>query len=285
LKRSSDFKHRHHLSTREASNASSVNGDIVSQERRVLDSEALFEADVTRVIQELRPWPQDPSVPAYFAGSKLSFTNYWSLDDWERHNSRWRFFRYARGFPTSRLLRRIAPQLAGLFVWSLLAVALHSRFIVFSRVRVPLSALSMISTFVAALLTLRTNQGLDRLIMGRNSLGNMVFFSRDAAMLFSTYIYPKDEQLGLKAGMVLFCLIRSVSLFCFLLSHAWFFSTPSFPIWLGITFPYTRYFPNWCYSRHPPCSKHECLVQICNSTTKSPSSSPVYAATNCMRNI
>jgi putative membrane protein len=61
----------------------------------------------------------------------------------------------------------------------------------------------MISTFVAALLTLRTNQGLDRLIMGRNSLGNMVFFSRDAAMLFSTYIYPKDEQLGLKAARLL----------------------------------------------------------------------------------
>ena len=67
LKRWGDSKQRRHLSIQGASEASSINGDVVSQEQRVLDSEALFEADVTRVIQELRPWPYDPSVPSYFS--------------------------------------------------------------------------------------------------------------------------------------------------------------------------------------------------------------------------
>lgn len=43
--------------------SSSVNGEVLTENRRIRDSEALFEADVTRVIQELRHSPIDPSVP------------------------------------------------------------------------------------------------------------------------------------------------------------------------------------------------------------------------------
>ena len=95
------------------------------------------------------------------------------------------------------------PQLSVLVVWSLFAVALHTKSPTFSRVDVPLSALTLISTFVAALLTLRSNQGLNRLTLGRDALGKSVFLTRDTAMLFSTYIYPKNEILGLKAARLL----------------------------------------------------------------------------------
>jgi len=184
--------------------SSSVNGDgVASQKMAARDSQALFEADVTKVIRELRPWRYDPTVPKYFSTKRLSFTNYWSLKDWERHNSRWRFVRYIRGLPTSRLLRRIMPQLSVLIVWSFFAVALHSRSAAFGRVNVPLSALTLISTFVGALLTLRSNQGLNRLALGRDAMGKSVLLTRDTAMLFAAYIYPKNEILGLKAARLL----------------------------------------------------------------------------------
>lgn len=185
-----------------SSHHSSVNGDSLS-EQSTRDNEALlaFEEDVTKVIRELRSSVNDPTVPTYFSSKRLSFTNYWNLDDWERHNSRWRFTRYIRGIPTSRLTRRILPQMSVLVVWSLLSLTLHSKSVFFGRVNVPIEALSLISTFVAALLTLRTNQALNRLMLGRNAMGKMVLLTRDAAMLFATYIYPKNPVLGLKAGI------------------------------------------------------------------------------------
>ena len=92
------------------------------------------------------------------------------------------------------------PQLSVLMVWSLISIRIQSTFL-FARISVPLASLSLVSTFVAALLTLRSNQGLARLALGREAMGRSVLLTRDTAMLFATYIYPKDEILGLKAGM------------------------------------------------------------------------------------
>lgn len=180
--------------------SATVNGDTAS---RSTDSVAGFEADVTKVIQELRPEITDPTLPRYFTTKRLSFTNYWNLDDWARHNSRWRFVRYIRGFPTSRLTRRLVPQMTGLVLWTLFTLSLHTRSVFFGNMEVPLAGLSIVSTFIAALLTLRTNQALNRLTLGRDAMGRMVLFTRDSAMLFSTYIYPKDKELGLKAARLL----------------------------------------------------------------------------------
>ena len=64
----------------------------------------------------------------------------------------------------------------------------------------PLTSLSLVSTFVAALQTLRSNQGLSRLKDARIAMGRMVLYTRDTALLFSTYVYPRDPRLGLKAA-------------------------------------------------------------------------------------
>ena len=54
--------------------SSSVNGDGVAasapsnkEAPELRDNLTLFEADVTKVIRVLRPWPYDPTVPAYFS--------------------------------------------------------------------------------------------------------------------------------------------------------------------------------------------------------------------------
>jgi putative membrane protein len=72
--------------------------------------------------------------------------------------------------------------------------------------------LSLLSTFIAALISLRSNQGLSRLNEGRLAFGKVVLYTRDMAQLIAVYIYPKDPALALK-------LARHVALFGWLLKN------------------------------------------------------------------
>lgn len=166
-----------------------------------------YENSVARVLRDLRPWKYDPTVPKLFRLRRLSFTNYWDLDDWSLYTSRKRYLRYVFGLPKSRLIRRILPQLVILAVWSGMASALaFTRKGIFDRLRIPLTSLSLVSTFVAALQTLRSNQGLGRLSEARLAMGDMVHYTRDTATLISTYFGRTDEcseRLRLKAARLL----------------------------------------------------------------------------------
>lgn len=176
------------------------------------DSIEEFEKDVATVLKVLRPGGKDPTIPALFRKDLFpSFCHTWSLKDWDVHTTRWRYVRFVLYFPASRLARRILPQLSVIVAWSALVSYLCSRNVgVLSKVSLPLTPLSLVSTFVAALLTLRSNQGLDRLNMGRLSFGKAVLYTRDAASLIVTMIYPKYPQLALK-------LLRHVALYGWLL--------------------------------------------------------------------
>jgi predicted membrane chloride channel (bestrophin family) len=96
-------------------------------------------------------------------------------------------------------LKRIFPQLIVLNVWSIIAVRI-ARHWGFHRLEVPLTSLSLVSGFVGVLQTLRSNQGLTRLTEARLAMGRMVLLTRDAALLISTYITPKDPVLGMRAA-------------------------------------------------------------------------------------
>jgi len=74
----------------------------------------------------------------------------------------------------------------------------------------PLTSLGIISTFLAFLLTLRSNQGLSRLDEARRDWSKVVFYTREMAQLISAFIYPVDKQLGL-------LLARHVALYGWLL--------------------------------------------------------------------
>jgi hypothetical protein len=87
-----------------------------------------------------------------------------------------------------------------LVAWSVLAVVFQRKSVVLHRIDVPLTSLSIVSTFVGALQALRSSQGLTRLKDARIAMAKAVLLTRDAALLFSTYIYPRDKKLGLLAG-------------------------------------------------------------------------------------
>ena len=199
-------------------NPSYLNGDLLSvsvgdgppqkqqlrqqQQQKEEDSIERYAQDITTVLTKLRSSEYDPAIPRSFHRTKLpSFTRTWSLDDWNVHKSRSRYVTYLRAFPTSRLLHRIAPQMLVVLIWSIAASWMCSREVrVLKRAVLPLSPLSLVSTFVAALLTLRSNQGLSRLNEGRQAFGKVVLYTREMALMIAATIYPKDKALGLLAA-------------------------------------------------------------------------------------
>ena len=168
------------------------------------DSILQFSKDVKHVLHDLRGSPTDPSIPKLFRNEKrLSYANTWTLSDWERHNSRKRYFRYIIGFPKSRLLSRIAPQMATLTIWTICAIWIEDHLL--KTRTIPLTSLGIISSFVAFLLTMRSNMGLSRLDEGRRQWSKVVLSTREASNLISAFIYPSDKQLALKLGRHVAC--------------------------------------------------------------------------------
>jgi predicted membrane chloride channel (bestrophin family) len=171
------------------------------------DSLEKYARDIQKVL-ELRSSYYDPTVPKIHH-RKRSFTNTWTLEEWKRHSSRRRYIDHILAFHRSRILARVAPPLAVLMAWTCLVCWVYDRCAAPTHI-ISMAPLSLVSTFVAALLTLRSNQGLSRLNEGRLAFGKVVLYTRDMAQLIASNVYPKDRALGLKAA-------RHVALFAWLL--------------------------------------------------------------------
>lgn len=187
--------------------------DIPQTNGEQSDSLLKFSLDIKHVLHDLRGLESDPYIPKHLMGnpSTLSYARTWTLQDWEIHNSRWRYGRYLKNFLHSRLLRRILPQQAVLLAWTLMSVWAKDQFFVARNIpRIPLSALGPISTFLAFLLTLRSNQGLSRLDEARKLWSKVILNTREMAQLTAAFVYPVDKQLALMLG-------RHVALFGWLL--------------------------------------------------------------------
>ena len=142
----------------------------------------------------------------------LSMADIWNDEAWDRHMSRWRYLREIVYIFRSRLLKRIAPQLSVTLVWAYIVCKLvANNHPLTQKMHVSLTSLSLVSTFVAALLTLRSNQGLSRLAEARSAWGRVVALSRDTAQSMATYVYPVDRELGILSGKILAIHISIVS--------------------------------------------------------------------------
>mmetsp|Transcript_563 Transcript_563/g.1327 ORF Transcript_563/g.1327 Transcript_563/m.1327 type:complete len:492 (+) Transcript_563:31-1506(+) len=175
------------------------------------DSLLKFSQDIRTVLHELRGSEYDPYIPKHLMGARpstLSYSKTWNLEDWEVHNSRKRYLRYLVHFPSSRLVRRTAPQLLLLLAWNCVALWIQDHF--FQKHSLPLSAMGTISTFLAFLLTLRSNQALARLDEARRLWSKVILNTREMAQLIAAFVFPVDPQMALMLG-------RHVSLFGWLL--------------------------------------------------------------------
>ena len=204
---------------------SQTNNHYVSHPEPEEDSLLNFSRDVEHVLHELRGLEYDPDLPPHLVGRNnhtLSYSRTWTLDMWEVHNSRSRYLRYVRNLPSSRLLRRIRPQMMVLLLWTLITIVINrdERLQFLKGVsqgrglavvpKIPISGLGTVSTFVAFLLTLRSNHGLSRLDEARRLWSKMILNTREMANLIASFVYPVDPALALM-------LTRHVAIFGWLL--------------------------------------------------------------------
>lgn len=184
------------------SNYNSVIPDRSSNVTRFSDDDLYsFDQDINLVLNNLRHG-FDLSLPLNFRNyhMNLTYVNLWDNTMWKKHISATRHIRHLITFPRSRLLRKVLPSLSVFLIWSILAIFFGDIVHTTVEIRVPLTPLSLIGTFLSALLTLRTNQGLSRLIEGRLAWGQLVLIARDTAQIINSSIYEKDKKLALLAA-------------------------------------------------------------------------------------
>jgi putative membrane protein len=197
--------HAHLFTTGTRTKSESSNQSIEAIEK--------FKADITTVVKETRAGDDTTLYPPSFnrSTSRMSISYVWNLEMWKSHTSRIRYVRDILSLYKSRLLRRIYPTLITATLWSTLyAFVIAKRLNKVNADVVPLTSLSLVSTFVGFLLTLRSNQGLSRLGEGRDLWGRAFIVTRDTAQLLATYVYPKDKELGLTSA-------RHLAIFAWLL--------------------------------------------------------------------
>lgn len=178
------------------------------------DSLEQFSADVTRVLKELRAETYDPTVnPMFHKRNRPTFAVTWTHEMWSQQTSRWRFVNSFLYWHQSALLKRIMPQLLGLMVWTFFAIRIVDyETSPLSKMKFPMTSLSLVSGFVASLLALRSNQGLSRLMEARLVFGKVVLYTRDMASIITNFICPHHPQVALK-------LARHLCLFSWVLKN------------------------------------------------------------------
>jgi len=194
-------------------NAASHASPLFKQQQDQVEDDSLlkFSHDVRVVLHDLRSGDSDPCIPKYIMGraNAFSYSKTWTLEDWEYHSSRRRYFRYLFKLPQSRLFRRIMPMQMALLTWTLVSIWIEG-FCFVKKPQIPLSALGTVSTFLAFLLTLRSNQAISRLDEARRLWSKIILNTREMSQLISAFIYPVDKQLALMLG-------RHVAIFGWLL--------------------------------------------------------------------
>eukprot|EP00529_Nitzschia_sp_RCC80_P012553 CAMPEP_0113482088 /NCGR_PEP_ID=MMETSP0014_2-20120614/22740_1 /TAXON_ID=2857 /ORGANISM="Nitzschia sp." /LENGTH=557 /DNA_ID=CAMNT_0000375597 /DNA_START=771 /DNA_END=2444 /DNA_ORIENTATION=+ /assembly_acc=CAM_ASM_000159 len=178
------------------------------------DSVEKFEGDIRRVLYELRGDEYDPTVSVMFhTAQRPTFAVTWNHKMWEDHVSRWRFVSAFLYWHHSALLKRIIPQMTALLVWTLCAIPIVDHKITFlSNIHLPMTSLSLVSGFVGSLLALRSNQGLERMMAGRQAFGQVVFYARDLASIIRHEVFDEEPEIALKC-------VRHLTLFPWLLKN------------------------------------------------------------------
>ncbi|CAJ1947875.1 unnamed protein product [Cylindrotheca closterium] len=178
------------------------------------DSIEQFAADVHKVLVELRGEEYDPTVnSAFHKARRPTFAVTWNHDMWDAHTSRWRFVSSIVYWHHSALAKRVAPQLTTLMLWTLCGIGIvKTRTTPLSHIDLPMTSLSLLSGFVASLLALRCNQGMERMLEARQAFGKVVFYSRDLASVVKHELYPLAPNTALK-------LARHLSIFAWLLKN------------------------------------------------------------------
>ena len=127
----------------------------------------------------------DTSRSELVSPGESTISRLWDLETWARHQKVGRYWRHLRKWPRSTTARLVLPVCVAFSLWSCVAHALRTRY--FPNFAAPLAPLTLISSAVALLLTLRMNLSLLRLQESRLAWGRLVLHARETAGLAATY--------------------------------------------------------------------------------------------------
>jgi len=166
--------------------------------RQEEDTRASFRADVERMAAtRLR---EESSVKYSKQRFGVSTSVLWQATDWERYLSINRYWRYLCNWPFSKTAAITAPVVGASTAWAAV-VCLAKSF--GCEWTMPLAPLTIVSSAVVLLLTLRTNQSINRMLDARGAWGKVKNDSRMIAGNLATRVLPINPSAALLGGRLL----------------------------------------------------------------------------------
>ena len=165
---------------------------------REVDTRELLREDTERVAA-LRT-RDDPEVTYFKRGTAYTMSVLWSPHDWDNYVSISRYWRYLCNWPFSQTARITAPIIGTFTAWSAVVCLAKSWGYVWTM---PLAPLTIVSSALVLLLTLRTNQALNRMLDARSAWGRAKNCSRMIASFLATRVYPVNPSAALLGGRLL----------------------------------------------------------------------------------
>jgi predicted membrane chloride channel (bestrophin family) len=169
-----------------------------SADGRELDTREYFRADIQRL--EAARTRDDAEVQAFKRGTAYTVSVLWNPQDWDNYMSISRYWRYLRNWPFSQTMRITAPVVFIFTAWSAVVCQAKSWGYVWTM---PLAPLTIVSSALVLLLTLRTNQALNRLMDARTAWGRSKNSLRLIASFLATRVYPVNPSAALLGGRLL----------------------------------------------------------------------------------
>lgn len=163
------------------------------------DNAALFRRDVA-ALQAQRS--QEISQLEYISTCGSTYTVLWDAESWDGHISVSRYLRHMRTWHKSTTAKVIVPVVASITVWAAIVCGINTHTTQF-KLKMPLAPLSLVSSALALLLTLRTNQSLTRLLEARLAWGKAVLHARIIAGILATQVFPVKPGAAFLCGRLL----------------------------------------------------------------------------------
>ena len=169
-----------------------------SADGREVDTREYLRADIERVVASR---PQDNvKVRNFKRRTAYTMSVLWSPQDWDKYVSISRYLRYLCNWPLSQTARITAPVIGTFTAWSVVVCLAKSLGYVWTM---PLAPLTIVSSALVLLLTLRTNQALNRMMDARSAWGKAKNYSRMIAGCLATRVYPVNPSAALLGGRLL----------------------------------------------------------------------------------
>ena len=115
---------------------------------------------------------QEKSQVQYISTSGSTYTVMWNAAAWDDHISTWRYWRHLRNWYLSTTAAQVAPVALALTLWAALVCYLRNK--TGLALTMPMAPLTLVSSALVLLLTLRTNQSFTRLLEARLAWGRCV---------------------------------------------------------------------------------------------------------------